>query len=331
MTKKAVFSLVAALTTAFLTASSALADDVFAVESFTKYDREASSYTVPATVNFVVLKKASSDFVIWTRDELTGAQLTAIESYARAHDHSLKDRNAIFISGTGDHYIDSMYGTVSFAYGDLGLTVTMPRKWSHLDYGKYTNNTPEPEPEPDPEPGKITITKTVNGQLWRVGCDYMDVKGQHTCDVRTINGCLWKRDWITNPEGKTSDEGHRNNKCGDDENWVIWVGTNGVPYRMDEIKSGATGGALPTVVYRTKAFMTDEEIANVGNPDRPECLTKYKQNFQEPMSYADIHVGERIYWITFNNGRIWYHTGVPYEAQPSFVISVDGVPYMLSM
>ena len=107
MTKKSVFSFVAALTTAILTALSALADGVFAIESFTKYDREASSYTVPATANFVVVKKASSDFVIWTRDELTGAQLTAIESYARAHDHSLKDRNAIFISGTGDHYIDS--------------------------------------------------------------------------------------------------------------------------------------------------------------------------------------------------------------------------------
>ena len=330
MTKKSVFSFVAVLTTAILTVLSARADDVFAVESFTKYDREASSYTVPATANFVVVKKASSDFVIWTRDELTGAQLTAIESYARAHDHSLKDRNAIFISGTGDHYIDSMYGTVTFAYGDIGLTVTMPRKWSHLDYGHYTDNTPEPEPEPDPEPGKITITKTVNGGLWRVGCDYMDVTNQTTCDVRYFSGNAWKRDWITNPDGVTSAEGHRKNKCGDDENWVIWVGTNGVPYRMDEIKSGATGGTLPTVVYRTKEPMTDEEIANIGNPDRPECLAKYKQNFQEPMSYADIRVGERIYWITFNNGRIWYHTGIPYEAQPTFVISVDGVPYTLT-
>ena len=330
MTKKTVFSFVAVLTTTILTALSALADNVFAVENFTKYDREASSYTVPATANFVVVKKASSDFVIWTRDELTGAQLTVIESYARAHDNSLMDRNAIFISGTGDHYIDSMYGTVTFAYGDIGLTVIMPRKWSHLDYGKHTDNTPEPEPEPDPEPGKITITKTVNGGLWRVGCDYMDVTNQTTCDVRYFSGNAWKRDWITNTNGVTSLEGHRKNKCGDHENWVIWVGTNGVPYRMDEIKSGATGGTLPTVVYRTKEAMTDEEIANIGNPDRPECLAKYKQNFQEPMSYADIRVGERLYWITFNNGRIWYHTGIPYEAQPTFVISVDGVPYTLT-
>ena len=228
MTKKTVFSFVAVLTTTILTALSALADNVFAVENFTKYDREASSYTVPATANFVVVKKASSDFVIWTRDELTGAQLTVIESYARAHDNSLMDRNAIFISGTGDHYIDSMYGTVTFAYGDIGLTVTMPRKWSHLDYGKHTDNTPEPEPEPDPEPGKITITKTVNGGLWRVGCDYMDVTNQTTCDVRYFSGNAWKRDWITNTNGVTSLEGHRKNKCGDHENWVIWVGTNGV-------------------------------------------------------------------------------------------------------
>ena len=330
MTKKTVFSFVAVLTTTILTALSALADNVFAVESFTKYDHEASGYTVPETVNLAVVKKGSSDFVIWTRDELTGSQLTAIESYARAHDPSLKDRNAIFVSGTGSHYIDSMYGTITFAYVDDGFKVTMPRKWSHLDYGHYTDGTPEPEPEPNPEPGKITLTKTVNGRLWRVGCDYMHVAGQTTCDVRYFSGNAWKRDWITNPEGKTSDEGHRDNKCGDCENWVIWTDLNGVPYRMDEIKSGATGGTLPTVVYRTKVTMTDEEIANIGNPNRSECLAKYKQNFQDPMSYADIRVGERLYWITFNGGRIWYHTGVPYEAEPSFVLTVDGVPHILT-
>ena len=164
MTKKTVFSFVAVLTTTILTALSALADNVFAVESFTKYDHEASGYTVPETVNLAVVKKGSSDFVIWTRDELTGSQLTAIESYARAHDPSLKDRNAIFVSGTGSHYIDSMYGTITFAYVDDGFKVTMPRKWSHLDYGHYTDGTPEPEPEPNPEPGKITLTKTVNGR-----------------------------------------------------------------------------------------------------------------------------------------------------------------------
>ncbi len=318
------------LSTSLFAFAPAYADTDFAVESFTKYDRGATSYTVPSSVNFAVVKKASSDFVIWTRDELTSDELTVIESYVRAHDASLGDRNAIFVSGTGSHAIDTMYGTVTFEYGTYGLTVTMPRTWSHLDYGRYTDDNPPPPPEPDPEPSKITIRKTVNGKLWRVRCDYMDVTNQVTCDVRKINGGKWKRDWITNPEGVTADEGHRDNKCGDAEHWVIWTNLDGEAYRMDEIKSGATGSTLPTVVYRTKAPMTDEEIANIGNPNRPECLEKYKRNFQETMPYSEIQIGERLYWITFNNGRIWYHTGIPYEAEPTFTISVDGVSYVLT-
>ena len=296
----------------------------FAVESFAKYDQEASSYTVPETVNFVVLKKGSSDFVVWTKGELGAEELVVLESYARAHDPSLKKRNAIFLSGMGSHAVDTMYGTVTFARAAEGIAVLMPRKWSHLDYGRYT------EAEPEPETGRLTITKTVDGRLWRVRCDYMDVEGQETCDVRHISGALWKRDWISNPKGTTSLEGHRDNKCGDAEHWVIWADADGVAYRMDEIKSGATGGTLPTVVYRTEAEMTDEEIANIGNPDHPECLEKYKRNFQTPMPYSDIQIGKRLYWITFNGGRIWYHSGIPWEDDPSFVLSVDGVPCILT-
>ena len=306
------------------------AADGFAVTSLEKYDSEASWHMVPESVNLVIVKKGASDFVIWTRDELTPAQLVAIESYARHDDASLKDRNAIFLSGLGSHMVDTMYGTIAFEEGEYGLVVTMPRKWSHLDYGRYTDGKPAPEPNPDPEPSKITITKTVSGQLWRVRCDYMDVEGQDTCDVLRIGGTRWKRDWIKNPGGATGAEGHRLNKCGDAENWVIWADANGVAYRMDEIKSGATGSTLPTVVYRPRVEMTDWEIANIGNPDHPECLKKYMKNFQDAMSYSDIQVGERIYWITFNGGRVWYHTGVPYKANPSFVITIDGVPHVLT-
>ena len=328
--KSSLFAILVSLVSAFFAVPSVLADRDFAVESLAKYDSEASAYTVPSSVNLVIVKKGSSDFVVWTRDELTSEDLTVVESYARAHDPSLKDRNAIFISGLGSQTIDTMYGTITFEDGTYGLTVTMPRKWSHLDYGRYTDGNPPPAPDPNPQPGKITLTKTVNGELWRVRCDYMDVEGYKTCDVRKISGCLWKRDWITNTNGVTSLEGHRNNKCGDAENWVIWADGDGVAYRMDEIKSGATGSTLPTVVYKTKAPMTDEEIANIGNPDRPECLAKYKQNFQETMPYSDIVIGERLYWITFNAGRIWYHSGVPYKADPQFVITVDGVEYVLT-
>ena len=324
--KNTALAILVTMSSALFALSNARAD-TFAVESFTKYDQGATSYTVPASVNFAVVKKAASDFVIWTKDNLTSEQLTVIESYARAHDASLKDRNAIFLSGMGSHTVNNMYGTVTFAYDADGLAVLMPREWSHLDYGCYT----EEEPAPDPQTtGSLTITKTVSGQLWRVRCDYMGVDDEDTCDVRYINGAYWKRDWIKNPGGATSREGHRSNKCGDAEHWVIWADQDGVAYRMDEIKSGATGGTLPTVVYETKQYMTDNEIANIGNADRPGCLSKYKENFQTAMPYSAIQIDERLYWITFNGGQVWYHSGVPYKTEPSFVIYVDGVPYILT-
>ena len=330
MFRKTVFAFAAALTAAFLAVDSAFAANDFAVENFTKYDREASSYTVPEWVNLAVVKKGSSDFVIWTRGELTADQFGVIEAYARHQDPSLESRNAIFVFGTGSHAIDNMYGTITFADGTYGLTVTMPRQWSHLDYGHYTDAAnPVPAPDPDPEPSSMTVTKTVNGGLWRVRCDYMDVENEATYNVLPINGCHWKRDYIKNPGGNTSKEGHRDNKCGDAEHWVIWT-TNGVAYRMDEIKSGATGSTLPTVVYRPRVEMTNEEIANVGNPERPECLSKYKKNFQDPMPYSDIKVGERLYWITFNGGQVWYHSGIPYATEPSFVLTIDGHEYVLT-
>ena len=322
--KNAVLVLLVTLSSALLSPARASG---FAVESFEKYDQGATSYTVPASVNFAIVKKASSDFVVWTLDDLTTDQLTVIESYARAHDASLQDRNAIFVSGMGSHTVNNMYGTITFAYDADGLAVLMPREWSHLDYGSYTDLEPVPDPETT---GSLTITKTVSGQLWRVRCDYMDVTNQSTYNVLPINGCHWKRDYIKNPGGNTSREGHRDNKCGDAEHWVIWADQNGVAYRMDEIKSGATGGTLSTVVYSNAVYMTDNEIANIGNPDRPECLSKYKENFQTTMPYSDIRINERLYWITFNAGQVWYHTGIPYETEPSFIIYVDGVPYILT-
>ena len=110
---------------------------------------------------------------------------------------------------------------------------------------------------------------------------------------------------------------------------MIWT-TNGVAYRMDEIKSGATGSTLPTIVYRPRVEMSDYEIANIGNPDHPEYVTNYMKNFQDPMPYSEIRTGERLYWITFNAGQVWYHSGIPYETEPSFVLSVDGVEYTLT-
>lgn len=132
----------------------------FSVESYEKYDKGAASHVLGGEVNYVVVKKAADIFVVWTKDDLSRESLVILESFVRNRDGSIKDpsrRMAVFVSGEGDFFIDNMYGTLSFRYANGKLEVGMPRKWSHIDYGRYTGiSAPEPEPEPtvepDPEP-----------------------------------------------------------------------------------------------------------------------------------------------------------------------------------
>lgn len=187
----------------------------------------------------------------------------------------------------------------------------------------YVFDRPKPiekvTPTPTP-PAKITLVKEVIGNMWHVRCDIMDTT------TFEAGGGIWKTDVISNPKGITSHEGHRSNKCGDAEHWVIWVDTEGNPYRMDEVKSGATGGTLPTVVYKPRYNLTTNEIQNMTSADN-ELVWKYSQNFIDPMPWSEIKIGERLYWTTTNDGQIWYHSGIPYESNPSFILSVDGVNY----
>lgn len=176
--------------------------------------------------------------------------------------------------------------------------------------------------DPPKNPGSITITKQLYGEIWHVRCDYMDGT------TFKAGGGYWKRDPITNPEGILSEEGHRSNKCGDDDHWVIWVGTDGVTYRMDEIKSGATGGTLPTVIYNPRYNLSESEIHSAIEED-PDLRWKFSQNFIDVMDWSDIKVGQRIYWTTADNNHVWYHTGIPYTSTPTFVLFVDGVGYPL--
>ena len=191
---------------------------------------------------------------------------------------------------------------------------------SHIN---YWNPTPPPQPTPTPEPVDLTINKTLIGSVWHIRCDYMDGI------TFKAGGGFWRRDWIKNPSGQTSKEGHRSNKCGNAENWVIWVDGNGQPFRMDEIKSGATGGTLPTVIYEPRYQMTAEEILAMESGDI-NLIWKYSQNFIDVKDWSTIKIGERMYWTTANNGQVWYHTGVPYKVDaPTYTIYIDGEGYNL--
>lgn len=192
----------------------------------------------------------------------------------------------------------------------------------HINYWIPLND-PTPTPTSTPEPIDLTINKTLIGSIWHVRCDYMDGT------TFRAGGGFWKTDVIQNPNSILSKEGHRSNKCGDAEHWVIWVDANGVPFRMDEIKSGATGGTLPTVLYRERIPMTTEEIHSL-TPDDIEGVWRYAQNFQDRMDYSEIEVGQRIYWITWNNAQRWYHTGIVYKVDaPTYTLYIDGEGYNL--
>ena len=185
-----------------------------------------------------------------------------------------------------------------------------------------SSDNPATPTDLDPDTGTITLRKHLVGDIWHIRCDYMDGETFHA------GGGIWKRDLIMNPSGNLSREGHRSNKCGNDDNWVIWVGEDGVPYRMDEIKSGATGGTLPTRIYSPRYDLSSNEIYSMSVDDT-DLIWRYSQNFIDTMGWSDIKIGQRLYWTTENKGQIWYHTGIPYKSTPTFMLFVDGVGYPL--
>lgn len=191
-----------------------------------------------------------------------------------------------------------------------------------LAFAPASSDIPATPSDLDPATGSITLTKQLVGDIWHIRCDYMDGT------TFRAGGGFWKRDLISNPEGVLSQEGHRSNKCGNDDNWVIWVGTDGSPYRMDEIKSGSTGGTLPTVIYKPRYNLTDDEIRNMSVDDI-DLIWRYSQNFIDVMDWSEIQIGRRMYWTTQNGSQVWYHTGVPYKSSPTFMLFVDDVGYPL--
>lgn len=243
--------------------------------------------------------------------------------------HSIKkvywtDATSIAVGGLDGHLIAPFADVAVISSNNCGSIVG----WNvdiegeeHINY--YIPTYPQPvekvTPTPTP-PTTIVVHKKVIGSMWHVRCDIMDTTSFEA------GGGKWKRDVISNPGGSTSKEGHRSNKCGNDSHWVIWVNNEGQPYRMDEVKSGATGGTLPTIVYKPRYNLTSEEIQNMTAEDA-ELVYKYSQNFIDPMPWTDIKIGERLYWTTTNEGQIWYHSGIPYESAPNFMLFIDGVGY----
>lgn len=173
-------------------------------------------------------------------------------------------------------------------------------------------------PVEDIPPATLQVTKKLVGDIWHVRCDYMD----------SADGVVWKRDVIRNPNGVLSKEGHSANGCGDAEHWVIWVGADGVPYRLDEINPDQSERTIPTLVYRPRYEFSTADIMALSQDDTA-AVWRYSQNFVDPMPWSDIQIGQRIYWTTQIGDQILYHTGIPYRSTPSFVLYINGNGYPL--
>lgn len=217
----------------------------------------------------------------------------------------------------------------------VGNSVIMDWAEIHINSGNPTtvDPTPTPTPQPTPTPTPIIVTKELKGEIWHVRCDTMD-----NTDFKAGGG-YWMAD-ITNWENKTSKEGHRSNHCGDANNWVLFVDAEGKANSLYQLKSGSTGGTLPSVVYRAPADLASiPEHQLIYDPTDPnDAMTArlinevFRPENAMPFSEIELVAGKRLFWISQNGKQIWHHTGVlSGPERPRFTIVVNGVAYALGV
>lgn len=117
---------------------------------------------------------------------------------------------------------------------------------THINYwnppGPPNTPTPSESPSPTPQPTTIIVKKELKGEIWQVRCDTMDNT------TFKAGGGYWMAD-ISNWQNNTGKEGHRSNHCGNWDNWVLFVGEDGKATSLYQLKSGSTGGTLPSIMY----------------------------------------------------------------------------------
>ena len=190
--------------------------------------------------------------------------------------------------------------------------------------------TPTPTPTATPKP--ITVTKQLQGEIWQVRCDVMDNTSFQA------GGGYWMAD-ITNHSNVTSKEGHRSNHCGNKENWVMFVNTEGKAISLYQLKSGSTGGTLPSIVYRAPADLAaipeSQLIYDPTDPNDPMTARLINEVFipENAMPFEEINLqeGQRLFWISQNGSQVWHHTGVLHRTNPKFAIVINGTVYNLGV
>ena len=247
------------------------------------------------------------------------------------------DATSVTMGGLAGHLI-APYATVVIVNcnhcGSIVAENIITSGESHINYWNPPGppDKPTPTPTETPTPTPITVTKKLKGEIWQVRCDIMDNT------TFTAGGGYWYAD-ISNWENKTSKEGHRSNHCGNWENWVLFVDENGTAVSLYQLKSGSTGGTLPSIMYRAPS-----DLAHLGegqlkyDPTDPndEMTARLINEVFIPsnvMPFKDIHLeeGERLFWISQNKNQVWHHTGILRKTEPKFTIVINGTPYLLGV
>ena len=264
----------------------------------------------------------SSNIVYWTdATSLTMAEIIGfvIAPFANVQVQSSNNRCSIVCNS-----ISTNYAEIHINYGSptiIGPTDTPTSE---------PTETPTPTPTPTPKP--ITVTKQLKGEIWSLRCDTMDNT------TFKAGGGYWMAD-ITNYTNNTSKEGHRSNHCGNGANWVLFVDENGVAMSLYQLKSGSTGGTLPSIVYRAPSDLESipegQLIYDPTNPSDEMTNRLINEVFKPENAMAfneiDLQEGKRLFWISQNGKQVWHHTGVLKKTNPKFAIVINGVPYSLGV
>lgn len=244
------------------------------------------------------------------------------------------DATSVTMEGLAGHliapYADVTIVTCNHCGSIVAKNITSTAE-SHINYWT-PSNPPTPTPEVTPTPTPLTVTKVLNGEIWSLRCDTMDNT------KFKAGGGYWMAD-INNPAHNTSKEGHRSNHCGNRENWVLFVSEEGKAISLYQLKSGSTGGTLPSIVYRAPADLRSipegQFIYDPTNPDDVMTKRLIEEVFipQNAMPFEEINLveGQRLFWISQNGKQVWHHTGVLKKTTPRFAFIINGEPYTLGV
>ena len=187
------------------------------IDSCHKYDESLDTYTLPGDTDFVVIKQASGNLLVWTKSSVNDTEKTQIIDAARrvAKDGAIKgNENTYWITGyqifkaASAGISDNQWGAYGFSISSAGQlivkvydangTTLNHGRISHLDYGKFKVVT-----------GTISLKKTVVNGGGVTGTFYFkltDSSGIQFGDLKSIvinNGSMAKNtaQWTNVPLG----------------------------------------------------------------------------------------------------------------------------------